>query len=71
MQRIIIARLFAVICFLAGCFFIAVTIENWDSYTLLRKLLRIFACFGWMCIVYEAYTLRFSWLRNFVKQKDK
>lgn len=70
MKRLVIARIFAILCFFIGCYFIAVSIENWESYTLMRKCFRVFACFGWICIVYEVYMLKFSWIRKFIKQEN-
>lgn len=71
MKRMVMARFFAVVCLVSCCYLVVNLIGHWESYSMLRKSMRVLACLGWAGITYEAFTLRIGWLRRFVHTEEQ
>ncbi len=62
--RKIIYWFVVLLCAVAAFEVVATLIDNWDTISIVRKCVRIFACLGWVYITYNVVTLRYKWLRK-------
>ena len=64
MRKAIVVSIFGLIWVSLTLCFIWICVDEWATYTLFRKVMRVLGCIVWVFWTYNVVTLKYKWLRK-------